>query len=65
MKRKKEKLMTVKIKIKVPPTFIKNGIIGLVRKKREKDGTWTLEVSKETGEWLVDRNIAKIVEDSR
>ena len=62
MKRKKKKLMTVKIKTKTTPAFI-NGIIGLVRKKREKDGTWTLKVSKETGKWLVDRNIAKVVED--
>jgi len=62
-KKKKEKLMTVKIETKATRAFI-NGIIGVKKKKREEDGTWILEVSKKTGKWLIDRKIAKIVENS-
>jgi len=62
MKKRKEKLMTVKIKAKATSAFI-NGIEGVKEKKREEDGGWILKVSKETAKWLVGRNIAKIVED--
>jgi len=66
MKRKKEekeKLMTVKIEAKATRAFI-NGIIGVKEKKREENGGWVLKVSKKTGKWLIDRKIAKIVENS-
>jgi len=65
MKRKKKKLMIVEISKDTPatPAFV-NGIRGLVSKKREKDGTWILKVSRKTGKWLVDKKIARVVKNS-